>query len=132
MLCSIVCRLPLVGAVLMLGACVAPYAVEPTTAHFSPAKAARIIEDDPPADCVTVATFRGSESRACPAGEPYCALRKVARAYGADTVWIERVDRASYAGEWKLIRGRLVHLRPFTTNTDIGKFLRCENTDLPR
>jgi hypothetical protein len=132
MLCSIVCRLLLIGALLTLGACVAPYVVQPTTAHFAPATAARIIENDPPAGCVTVATFRGNESRACPTDEPYCALRKVARAYGADTVWIERVDHASYEGEWKLIRGRLVHLRPFTTTTDVGRFLRCENTGLPR
>jgi hypothetical protein len=121
-------RLPLLACLLSLGGCVAPYAVELNTAHFPPSRAARIVKTEPATSCITVGTFRGRESQSCPIGESYCALRKLARQHGADTVWIESVDQTYYEGAWQPINGRLVHLRPFTTTTDSGKLLRCQST----
>jgi hypothetical protein len=119
--------MPLCASVLFLDGCVSPYVIEPTAAHFPPTSSAvQVVETAPAASCVAVGSFRGWESRACPAGEVFCVLKKLARQHGADTIWIERVDRTEYVGEWKMIRGQLVHLRPFTTRTDTGRLLRCD------
>lgn len=115
------------ASVFIVGACVSPYTVEPAAAHFSPTAAVQIVDVEPGAPCVLVATFRGNESAACPAGERYCLLQKLARSRGANTILMERTEQSYYEGEWKEIRGRLVHLRPFTTTTHTGKFLRCED-----
>lgn len=121
-------QLAAIASVFVVGACVSPYTVEPAAAHFPPSLAARIVETEPPAHCALVATFRGNESAACPAGQPYCALQKLARSQGADTIFMERSEQTHYEGEWREIHGQLVHLRPFTTTTHTGKFMRCEDS----
>jgi hypothetical protein len=114
-------------ALLALGGCAPAYLITPASpTHFAASTAVALLSETerPNRPFITIASFRGHESGACPTEQNYCTLRARARARGADAVWVQRIDVVTYPGEWKMIQGRLTQLHAFGTPIVQGILLR--------